>query len=123
MNTPLISQDSSRLFGFAALASVVVGNAIGNLLLKLGADARGANTPLFGFATWQTLGGIACFGFGILAYAWALKQFDLHVAQVVVSLQYVAAILLAALVLGEHVTSSQWLGMALVAVGLYICLR
>ncbi len=117
----LTPQDLQRLLGFLALGLVVVGNACGNLLLKLGASARGP--ALFGLFAWQTLGGIACFGAGIALYAWALRQFDLHVAQVVVSLQYLAAMFLAAWVLGEQISPSQWLGIALIAAGLYMCLR
>lgn len=123
MNGTWLSPENSRWVGFAALATVIAGNALGNLLLKLGADARRDDTLLFGFANWQTLTGVGCFAFGILAYSWALKQFDLHVAQFVVSLQYVVVILLASWVLGENISLSQWLGMGLIALGIFICLR
>jgi len=52
-----------------------------------------------------------------------LRQFELHVAQVVVSLQYVAAMFLASWVLGEQISPGQWLGITLIAAGLYMCLR
>jgi len=117
----LTPQDLQRLLGFLALGLVVIGNACGNVLLKLGANARGP--ALFGPVAWQTLGGVACFGAGIGLYAWALRQFELHVAQVVVSLQYVAAMFLASWVLGEQISPGQWLGIALIAAGLYMCLR
>ena len=116
------SMESQRFLGFAALAIVIIGNAAGNVLLKLGAGPN-VNRSLFGVFAWQTIGGIACFGFGILAYAWALKHMDLHVAQIVVSLQYVTVILLAALLLGEQISLSQWIGMALIAIGLVVCMR
>ncbi len=112
-----------RALGIAALALVVAGNAAGNLLLKLGASADSGRRLVFGWLPWQTVAGMACFAFGLLAYAWALKQFDLHSAQIVVSLQYVLAILLAAFVLGEHISPSKWLGMGLIALGLLICMR
>lgn len=114
--------DSQRFLGFAALALVIVGNAAGNVLLKLGANPN-VSRPLFGLFAWQTVAGVACFGFGILAYAWALKHMDLHVAQIVVSLQYITVIMLAALLLGEQISLSQWCGMALIAVGLFVCMR
>lgn len=114
--------DSQRFLGFAALALVIVGNAAGNLLLKLGANPN-ASRQLFGLLNWQTAAGIACFGFGIIAYAWALKHIDLHVAQIVVSVQYITVIALAAFVLGEQISLSQWCGIALIALGLFVCTR
>lgn len=112
-----------RWLAFAALGLVIVGNALGNLLLKLGADTPAGRPMLFGLLPWQTVAGIGCFGLGILAYAWALKYFQLHSAQIVVSLQYVAAILLAALVLGEHISPMKWFGIGLIALGLFVCTR
>jgi drug/metabolite transporter (DMT)-like permease len=111
-----------RAIGFFALTLVIIGNAAGNLFLKIGAMMPHKNA-LFGLSNWQTIAGIACFAFGIVSYAWALKHIELHVAQIAVSLQYVAVIILAATVLGEQVTSSQWLGIALIGLGLFICTR
>jgi len=114
--------DSQRYLGFAALALVIVGNAAGNVLLKLGANPN-AGRQLFGLFAWQTVAGVACFGFGILAYAWALKYMDLHIAQIVVSLQYITVIALAVLLLGEQISLMQWCGIALIAAGLFVCTR
>ena len=118
----MISPDSQRFLGFAALALVIIGNAAGNVLLKLGANPN-ASRPLFGGFGWQTLAGIACFGLGVFAYAWALKHIELHVAQIVVSLQYITVIMLAALLLGEQISLAQWCGMTLIGVGIFVCTR
>lgn len=112
-----------RWAGYAALTLVIVGNAVGNVLLKLGADAADDRKILFGLFGWQTFLGMACFGFGLLLYAWALKQFDLHAAQAIISLQYVLAILLASWFLGEHISLAKWAGIGLIAIGLYIVAR
>lgn len=112
-----------RVLGYLALALVVIGNAAGNVLLKLGAGVNDSRQMLFGLVAWQTLLGMACFGFGLLAYAWALKQFELHAAQIIVSLQYVLAIFLAMWLLGEHISPAKWAGIALIATGLYLCMR
>lgn len=112
-----------RLLGVVALALVIAGNAAGNILLKLGANAAKYRPALMGVINWQTMLGICCFAFGILAYAWALRQFELHNAQIVVSLQYVVVILLAGWLLREHISSMQWLGIACIAIGLYFCTR
>jgi drug/metabolite transporter (DMT)-like permease len=114
--------ESQRFLGFAALALVIIGNAAGNVLLKLGSNPS-ASRPLFGMLNWQTVAGIACFGFGIIAYAWALRHIELHVAQIVVSVQYVTVVVLAALLLGEQISFAQWCGIALIAIGLFVCTR
>lgn len=114
--------DGQRALGFAALGLVIVGSSFGNLLMKIGADVRDPDGLLFGLVAWQTIAGIASFGCGVLAYAWALRQFELHTAQIVVSVQFIAAILLAAIVLGERISGVQWCGIALIALGLFVCL-
>lgn len=114
---------SARTFGAIALALVIAGNAAGNILLKLGAESARQRPALLGMINWQTVIGIGCFAFGILAYAWALRQFELHNAQIVVSLQYVVVILLAGWLLREQISNMQWLGIACIAVGLYFCTR
>lgn len=114
---------SPRTLGAVALALVIAGNAAGNIFLKLGANAARERPAIFGIVNWQTVVGIGCFAFGILAYAWALRQFQLHNAQIVVSLQYVVVILLAALLLREQIGAMQWVGIAFIALGLYFCTR
>ena len=111
-----------RLFGFIALGVVIVGSSMGNVLLKLGARAS-AGSAVFGITNWLTIAGVLSFGGGVLAYAWALRQFDLHSAQIVVSLQYVSVILLSYFLLGERIAANEWLGIGLIAAGLYVCVR
>lgn len=112
-----------RLLGFIALGVVVLGSSLGNVLLKIGATAATPQTPIFGLLTWWTIAGILCFGCGLIAYALALKQFDLHTAQIVVSLQYVSIILLSYFLLGEKIAVNQWIGITLIAAGLFFCSR
>lgn len=112
-----------RLLGFAALGVVVLGSSLGNVLLKIGARASASGNLIFGFLAWQTVAGILAFGCGLVAYAWALKQFDLHTAQIVVSLQYVCIILLSYFLLGEQISANQWAGIALIGLGLFVCAR
>lgn len=114
---------SPRTLGAVALALVIAGNAAGNIFLKLGANAAKHRPAIFGIINWETILGIGCFAFGILAYAWALRQFELHNAQIVVSLQYVVVILLAWLLLREQISNMQWLGIVCIAIGLYLCTR
>lgn len=112
-----------RFLGAIALALVIAGNAAGNIFLKLGADASRHRPALLGIVNWQSVLGVCCFGFGILAYAWALRQFELHNAQIIVSLQYVVVILLAGWLLREQISAMQWLGIGCIAIGLFFCTR
>jgi len=114
---------TARSLAAIALALVIAGNAAGNIFLKLGADSARQRPAILGIINWQTVLGIGCFAFGILAYAWALRQFELHNAQIVVSLQYVVVILLAGWLLREQISTMQWLGIACIAIGLYFCTR
>ena len=63
---PLEPSSQLRLLGYLALALVVAGNAAGNVLLKIGAGVSDSRQMLFGLVAWQTLLGMACFGFGLL---------------------------------------------------------
>ena len=112
-----------RWVGYVALALVILGNAAGNILLKIGANAAKSNKLLFGLLPWQTLAGIACFAFGVLIYSWALGRIELHVAQIILSLQYVLVIGLAAAFLGEAISMQAWFGIGFIALGLLLCSR
>jgi|CXWL01.1.fsa_nt_gi drug/metabolite transporter (DMT)-like permease len=114
--------ESQRLVGYAAFAAVIAFNALGNLMLKVGANAPPVRYS-FDLVSWQSLAGIGCFACAVLAYAWTLKQFPLHVAQIIVSVQYIVTIALAASVLGEPISATRWFGVGLIAVGLYFCSR
>lgn len=115
------SMTGYRVWGWLALGIVIVGNAAGNVLLKLGANSVRERPALLGFINWQTVAGAACFALGLVAYTWALRQFQLHNAQIIVSLQYVVAIWAAGWLLGEHIGMTQWIGIVLIAAGLWIC--
>lgn len=112
-----------RILGYAALGMVILGSSLGNVFFKMGAHAGLADAPFFGLLRWQTIIGVGCFGLGAVAYAWALKQFDLHVAQIVVSLQFVSVIALSFFFFGEQISTNQWIGIALIALGLFVCSR
>lgn len=112
-----------RWAGYVALALVIVGNAAGNILLKIGANTVKTNNLVLGIFPWQTLAGIACFAFGVLIYSWALGRIELHVAQIVLSLQYVVVIGLATAFLGEMISMQTWFGIGFIALGLLLCSR
>ncbi|HEX6834128.1 MAG TPA: EamA family transporter [Rudaea sp.] len=112
-----------RLLGYIALGAVIVGNSLGNIFFKLGANSGVSGPPLLALLRWQTVLGMACFASAAIAYAWALRQFDLHSAQIVISLQYVSVILLSVFFFGEKMTTNECIGIVLIALGLFACSR
>jgi drug/metabolite transporter (DMT)-like permease len=108
---------------YGALLAVVVGNVVGNLFMKLGASSRLDDVRLFGIITLPTVIGLGLFASAVLLYAWALRHVDLHIAQILVSLQFVGAILVASLFFGEVITLQKWLGIGLIFTGLFVCSR
>lgn len=113
----------TRWLALSALALVVTCNVAGNLLLKLGADTASQKADPTGFLNWQFVAGVSCFAFGIIAYSWALQKLHLHLAQIVVSMQYALVILLAWLFLGEKIEPAQWIGITFITFGIFLCLR
>ncbi|HEY1261663.1 MAG TPA: EamA family transporter [Stellaceae bacterium] len=105
------------LLGIAGMIGLTVG---ANLMLKLGAMAPPAERIVLGLFGWQSVLGLVLFGFGGLIYAFVLRALPLYVAQVLASLQYVAVILAAGLLLREAISPVSWLGIACVAIGILL---
>jgi len=110
-------------FSYIAMGVVVLGNILGNVFLKLGARATANRTIFLGFFGWETLVGICCFAAAVLLYAWALKALPLHIAQSIATLQFAGAITAAAIIFGEDITPSKWLGIGLICAGLMVVAR
>lgn len=119
----MIYTADTKWVAFAALALVVTCNAAGNIFLKLGADSASRRGDLAGMLNWQFVVGVSCFAFAITVYSWTLQRFHLHSAQIVVSMQYALVILLAWLILGERIATSQWIGIAFISFGIFLCMR
>lgn len=103
---------------YLAMGTVVVSNVLGNIFIKFGSSEEVKSAPIFGMFGWQTVVGIGFFASAVLFYAWALKYLPLHIAQGVASLQFVGAILAAALVFDEAISVQKWLGIGLICIGL-----
>ena len=106
---------------YLGVLAVVFSNIAGNLMLKIGSEKEKA--IFLGILSWQSFFGIAFFGIGVLVYAWSLRYIPLHIAQLIASLQYAGVIIAASLLLGEHITTTRWLGIALVFIGIVISVR
>jgi drug/metabolite transporter (DMT)-like permease len=114
----LLNVISSWFVPYAGIIAVIFSNIAGNLMLKAGAHRPGY--LLLGFLSPYSVLGIGFFGLGILLYAWALRHVPLHIAQVMLSTQYIGVIVGAAVLLGEHIPAMRWVGIMLIAVGILI---
>ena len=94
---------------------------VGNLLLKTGVEHRGVSTvgPL-SLLKLQTFLGALAFVFAMIFYMMVLKRISLNLAQSIFALQFVLVIIAANVILGEAIGPQRWLGIGLIAVGLFI---
>lgn len=104
--------------------SIAIG-AVGQFLLKLGANRLGAPLPFFRMvwavlATPTILAGILCFGLSMLLWVLVLRVLPLSTAYPMVSLSYVIVTALSALFLGETLTAAKLLGLALIMAGVVL---
>jgi drug/metabolite transporter (DMT)-like permease len=111
-----------RALPYVALGAVILANVLGNIFLKLGSSVDERHAYIFGVFGWQTVLGICFFASGVVFYGLALKLLPLYAAQSVVILQFVGVILAAAILFDEVIVLRQWLGIALIGVGLSLVL-
>lgn len=109
----------ARALPYIGMGGVVVGNVTANLFMKLGSN-QAAMPGSSGFLTVSTFIGIAIFGASVLLYAWVLKYLPLYLAQSMAALQFIGVIMTAAIFFGEPIIMRQWLGFALIVVGLAV---
>lgn len=102
---------------FVLMISCTVG---ANLLLKLGATA--SDTATLGIVarlfSWRVLGALALLACAAVFYLIILGRLPLNVAQSFAAAQFIAVILAARVVLAEPISSSQWMGISLIALGI-----
>ena len=107
----------------SALIGVIIMNIAASILLKFDASSSMASHRIFGLFGWSLIGGMACYAIALVLYAWSLRTIDLHVAQIVVSLQFAGIILASALLFRETIGLHQWLGILLIFSGLMIAMK
>jgi undecaprenyl phosphate-alpha-L-ara4N flippase subunit ArnE len=102
--------------GILAMVSCTV---VANLLMKRGAVAAEADR-IFSIVSPITLLGIGMFAVAAIIYSWLLHHLPLNVAQAFASVQFIAVIAAAAVVLGEPIPSLRWVGIMLIAAGILL---
>ena len=103
------------------IAGCLLFTVVGQLLFKKGAvDLRGA-TSLWAYASnFYVITGLASAGVASFSWLKALQTYRLSYAYPFMSLSFLIVALLSAHVLGEQVRTSQWIGLGVVLLGLYI---
>ena len=106
--------------GMLILASMSC-TVLGNLLLKTGVQHPGIATvwPL-SLLNGRTLLGALTFCLAMVFYMMVLKRTTLNLAQSIFALQFVLVIIAANVILGELIGLQRWLGIGLIATGLFV---
>ena len=102
--------ESKKLFAVLLVFSTLLGS-VGQLLFKLGVDSSGYLFYLY------LLIGLAAYGIATLIYLYILGRSHLSWAYGFVGLTYIFTTVLALLVLGESISLSRWVGVAVIAIG------
>lgn len=100
------------------LLAMITFTVIANLLLKTGAVAGGTDGPITRLVNWRVILGLVSFGTAACFYIIILQWLPLNVAQSFAAAQFVAVILASAILLSEPIGTAQWIGIALIALGI-----
>ncbi len=112
---------SNSLITGAYIAASMTFTVVGNLLLKTGSGKNGVGSIWpFSMLNMQTFLGALAFGMAMLFYLMVLKRTSLNLAQSIFALQFVLVIFAAHWVLGESIGLYRWVGIALIAAGLFV---
>lgn len=104
-------------FSLIAMISCTV---TANLLMKLGATTPAAERLFFGLVDWKMAVGVTTFACAAVLYAVLLETIPLNVAQSLAAAQFVAVIVASNQVLAEPISPARWVGVALIAAGIFI---
>jgi len=106
--------------GLLILASMSC-TVIGNLLLKTGVQQPGvAEIWPLSLLNARTVLGAVSFCFAMVFYMMVLKRTTLNLAQSIFALQFVLVIIAANVILNEPIGMQRWLGIGLIAAGLFV---
>ena len=111
---------SNLVTGLFVLASMAC-TVCGNLLLKTGVQHPGVATvwPLSLLNARTALGAVS-FCLAMIFYMMVLKRTALNLAQSIFALQFVLVIVAAYFILNEPIGMQRWLGIGLIAAGLFV---
>jgi small multidrug resistance pump len=114
-----------------ALIAALLLNATANLMMKFGIErfkaigvdlAQGLWPMVVALiSNWVLILGLFCFATNVILYTYALKGLPISVAYpIMVSAGFAIIVIVAGLYLDEHPTRSQWLGVTLILIGVWL---
>jgi drug/metabolite transporter (DMT)-like permease len=111
-----VAQPGKTWLGIVLVLLTTIFVSTGQLLWKLG--TRQISLDLVSLITnLPLIGGFVLFGLGALTLILALKQGELSIIYPFVSLSFIWVTLLSIIFLGENIKLLQWLGLAIVVLG------
>ena len=103
------------------IAGCLLFTVVGQLLFKKAAvNLRDATSLWAYFSNLFVISGLASAGIASFSWLKALQTYRLSYAYPFMSLSFLIVALLSAHVLGEQVRTTQWVGLGIVLVGLYV---
>ena len=107
--------------GALFVAMTVAFTVAGQIMVKKGVLALAGDAALLRAATQPWIvAGLLCAVIAAVAWIKALTYFPLSVAYPFMSLSFLLVALLSSSLLGEHVKGTQWAGLVIVLLGLYV---
>ena len=91
-----------------------------NLLTKTGTQIANHTHHLLALINWKVFFGLGSFGIGGICLIFLMQQLPLNIVQAFNTLQYVAVILAAAIILHEHIPTMRWVGIFMIISGILI---
>jgi small multidrug resistance pump len=114
---------------YAALIAALLLNATANLLMKFGIRRMGEGLLEDGIlqvipkilGNYVLMIGLFCFAANVLLYLYALQKFQISVAYpIMVTSGFAIIVIVSGLYLQERLTFVQWLGVALILIGVFL---
>lgn len=114
---------------FVALFGALILNATANLLMKFGIRRMGEGLLADGvlqvvpkiLGNYVLMIGLFCFAANVFLYMYALQRFQISVAYpIMVTSGFAIIVVVSGLYLQERLTFIQWLGVALILVGVFL---
>ena len=105
---------------FLAFFVMISCTVAANLMMKTGAMVPAHERIFLGILSWKSLIGLCIYGMAALIYAWLLQWLPLNVAQSFAAAQFIAVILASAFLLSEGISLSRWIGILLIAMGIFV---
>jgi len=100
----------------------VLSTSLANIFLKIGVSGKEFKASEFMHIifSWRVILGICLFAIALLLWLVILRLLPLSIAQSFSAAQFISVIIASRIILLEPIATGQWLGMALIALGIIV---